>query len=160
MPDTILYSSADVAYIEANFVALSSRPPGPGPSYVLDDGREFYPKNYMDQEVDKARFIERLRRAMETCGVTLDPEKEWQSYLAGLYGVCLRDATPENVVRKEELLNRIDALLAELRACVDSLDELERDFAPDYDRVRFGRPTTRDTYITRVRKCFLAYATT
>lgn len=90
----------------------------------------------------------------------LDAEAEWQSYWAGLYGVCLRSATPENIVRKEMLLQRIDELLSGLRARVDDLDALEREFAPSYDRLRFGRPTTRDTHITRLRNSFLACATT
>jgi hypothetical protein len=37
---------------------------------------------------------------------------------------------------------------------VDELDSLERPFSPVYDRVRFGRPPTRDTHICDVRKTF------
>ena len=149
MRDTLPYTVADIAYIEANFVALSERPAGPGPSYVLDDGREFYPKDYQEQEVDEERFKARLMQEMERRGLSLDPDAEWEAYLAGLYGVCLRAATPENIVRKEALLNRIDDLVDKLRIAVGSLDALEREFAPDYDRLRFGRPTTRDTHITK-----------
>ena len=153
------FTPADIAYVEQNFVALTARPPGPGPSYVLDDGREFYPKDYREHETDEVRFKARLMQETQQSGVSLDIEQEWQAYLAGIYGVCLRSATPENIVRKEALLHRIDDLLGELGAAVDALDALEREFAPDYDRLRFGRPTTRDTHITRVRNAFLAYAT-
>ena len=157
MQAAIAFTSADIAYIEANFIALEEQPPGPGPSYVLEDGRAFYPRDYQDQEVDEGRFRQRMAREMQRLGFSdLDPDSEWKAYLAGLYGVCLRSATPENIVRKEELLHRIDGLLRGLREAVDALDALEREFAPDYDRARFGRPTTRDTHITKLRSSFLA----
>src|SRR6185437_16718884 len=101
--DTILeLTSDDVAYVEGNFICLHARPAnGPAPSYVLEDGREFYPADYFDQEMDETQFKARLRAEMETQNVTsIDPEETWQTYLEGIYGVCLRSATPENIVRK------------------------------------------------------------
>jgi hypothetical protein len=37
---------------------------------------------------------------------------------------------------------------------VSALDELERDFAPDYDRRRFDRPPTRDLLVAAPRERF------
>jgi hypothetical protein len=70
--------------------------------------------------------------------------------------------TPENIARKSALVAEIDRLLAaprpedadwssDLRASVDELDELERPFAPDYDRARWG-PSSRDRCITAARE--------
>ena len=131
MPDTITFSPGDIAYVEANFIVLNERPPGPGPSYIFGDGREFYPADYQEHEVDERRFKARMINEMQKHGMALDVESEWHAYLAGLYGVCLRHATPENIVRKEQLLARIDSLLSDLNAAVDALDSLEREFAPD-----------------------------
>src|SRR6185437_17005499 len=103
---------------------------------------------------------------METQNVTsIDPEETWQTYLEGIYGVCLRSATPENIVRKNALLERIEALtnspqehdpawVRALKTAVDSLDVLERPFSPHYDRKRFGKPPTRDSHIRNVRRRF------
>jgi Family of unknown function (DUF6058) len=79
--------------------------------------------------------------------------------LSGEYVVCLRSVTPEAIVRKGELIDRIEALLArgepsaELAAAVDELDALLRPFAP-YDRIRFGGPESRDRYVTALRQRF------
>ncbi|MGH3094268.1 MAG: DUF6058 family natural product biosynthesis protein, partial [Gaiellaceae bacterium] len=43
---------------------------------------------------------------------------------------------------------------AGLRRAVDELDELERPFAPHYDRARFGAPSSRDRLITAVREAY------
>jgi Family of unknown function (DUF6058) len=89
------------------------------------------------------------------------PRREWDAYLSGEYGVCLKQVTPETIVRKAALMARIETLLAEpdvadvewagaLRGAVDELDALERQFAA-FDRVRFGRPSSRDRLITGTR---------
>ena len=86
---------------------------------------------------------------------------EWDDYLSGRY-VCLRSVTPENMKRKNELVEGISNALAgpapaseewleRLHALVDELEELEPPFAP-YDRLRFGGPVSRDTLIDDVRR--------
>ena len=80
-----------------------------------------------------------------------DAEAELDAYLDGTYFVCLRDATVENVERKGFLVDEIRRRLAELRPLVEELDALERPFSPDYDRMRFGRPPTRDELIAPFR---------
>lgn len=166
METTCSFSASDIAYIERNFIELHSRPMhGPAPSYILGDGRQFYPRDYFDMEMDEARFKQRLHAEMLVQGVAMDIEETWQSYMSGLYGVCLHSATPENIVRKAALLESIQALISvpdesnsewvgALKRAVDALDVLERPFSPHYDRFRFGRPPTRDTYIRDVRQRF------
>jgi hypothetical protein len=66
--------------------------------------------------------------------------------------------------RKDELVDAIEAQLeqpepgssgwlVDLHALVDELDALEPPFAP-YDRLRFGRPVSRDRLIDDVRTQF------
>lgn len=162
--ETVAFTAADVSYIEANFICLQS-PPGnrPAPSYVLDDGREFYPPDYFELETSEPRFKNRLAAACAKEGIALlDPVETWAAYIEGVYGVCLHHATPENIARKNALLQRIEMLtgipdetnplwVAALKHAVDALDELERPFSPHYDRARFGRPPTRDSHITAIR---------
>lgn len=170
MQDTVLtqvFSAEDVAYIEEHFACLPVRPERePAPAYVLPDGRAFYPRDHADQETDEKRFKSRLRSAAVKEQIEpLDAEETWQTYMEGIYGVCLRRATPENIVRKAALLARIEALtvlpdeanpqwITDLKNAVDALDELERPFSPHFDRVRFGRPPTRDSHIHDVRRRF------
>lgn len=161
------FSRADVAYVEAHFVCLESRPAnGPAPSYVLDDGRAFYPPDYFEMETGEKHFKSRLAIACELEGIApLDADETWTAYMGGIYGVCLNSATPENIARKSALLARIEALIAApkedeqawitaLKDAVDALDAIERPFSPHYDRARFGRPPTRDSHITAVRQRF------
>lgn len=167
MDTTLEFTLDDIAYVERNFICLQERPAhGPAASYVLGDGREFFPPDYFEQETDEARFKARLSAEMRAQNAqTLDPDQAWRAYLKGIYGVCLHNATPENIVRKNALLERIDALAAApqqhdaawvhaLKSAVDSLDALERPFSPHYDRARFGRPPTRDSHIRDVRRRF------
>jgi hypothetical protein len=179
-------SDADVEYIRSGFVELdelcrrTSRDPAavraqieerllPRPSYILDDGREMVPPDYFDL-ADEAGgpaglrdlFVTRYGRAAASePEVPANAEEEWDAYLSGEYGVCLKQVTPETIVRKAALMARIETLLAEpdvadvewagaLRGAVDELDALERQFAA-FDRVRFGRPSSRDRLITGTR---------
>ena len=137
----------------------------PGPSYVLPDGTPMVPRDYFAL-VDDAGGVERARelfarRYVAAGGELALIDEEWAGYLTGAYGVCLRRATPETIVRKGELVAEIEQLLAEpapadlgwrdrLREAVDALDALERPFAPHYDRARWG-PSSRDRYITAPR---------
>jgi Family of unknown function (DUF6058) len=80
------------------------------------------------------------------------------------YGVCLRELTPETIVRKTDLVSSLCELLVlarptsrewrrSLREQVEELDELERNFAPDFDRgAGQERLPTRDLLITAARE--------
>jgi hypothetical protein len=74
----------------------------------------------------------------------------------------LRTVTPETIVRKAQLVDQIDAALADprprdadwrdaVRAAVDELDALERPFAP-LDEYRFGMRPTRRRFIDDPRE--------
>jgi hypothetical protein len=173
------FSSADIEYIRANYRKLETlcRQSGqdlaevqrlirarqlPAPSYVLPGGEEMVPEDYF-RLVNEARGPERLReeferRYRETGGAEHELAADWEGYMEGLYGVCLRQVSPETIVRKSELVISIEGLLAEakptdagwqsrLREEVQELDRLEREFSPDYDRSRFGSPPSRDRLI-------------
>jgi hypothetical protein len=178
------YTPADLEYVQANYLTLkqvcADRPESPEEiraliaqgrlpkaSYVLDDGSGMFPADYF-RFVDEAggpdalagRFAERLAAA----GAGDDLELHWQTYMDGIYGVCLWDVTPETIARKAKLVSSISELLMlarpaeedwrqRLRDEVNELDALERRFAPDYDRdeERFGRKPTRDLLIDVAR---------
>jgi hypothetical protein len=172
-------TAADVAYVRANYLTLDeacaerSETPDevrqaivrgelPQPSYVLPDGTEMVPADYFDlADAGRQDFA---RRFLAAGGAAAGLEEEWQGYLSGAYGVCLKEQSPENIVRKDRLVRTIEQLLEaprpqdpewsdELRTSVDELDLLERPFAPDYDRARWG-PSTRDRCITAARERF------
>ena len=83
------------------------------------------------------------------------------------YGVQAHPATIQQP--KGRLVDLIDALVdraacgedvqAPLRAAVDELDELEPPFT-GYDELRFGRPTSRQAWIERVRSAYLGHQVT
>ena len=145
----------------------------PQPSYVLDDGTELVWPDYFAL-VDAAGGVEglrdeyerRYRAALAKHGLDFDAgllERRWESYMEGISGICLREVNPETGVRKRFLIDEIERLLAdphpgdtgwasELRGRVDELDELEKPFAPDYDRARFV--PTRDTYVNDVHRAY------
>jgi Family of unknown function (DUF6058) len=169
-------TAADVAYVRANYLSLDQACEGrsetpdevrrliadgmlPQPSYVLPDGTELVPDDYFS--VADAGRDDFARRFLAAGGDAAALEEEWEGYLSGAYGVCLKEQSPENIVRKAELVGTIDGLLAEakpedpewgdrLRTSVAELDLLERPFAPAYDRARWG-PSSRDRYITAPR---------
>ena len=172
-----VFTDADLEYLQNHFVTLDEacdrsgadaaeirgRIAGgeiPAPSYVLDDGTELVPEDYFPL-LDRAEFT---RRYLAAGGDAAELAEDWEGYLSGLFGVCLREVTPETMVRKEQLvvsLTRLlehpqpedDAWRARLRREVDELDELEKPFAPDYDRSgRFPHPPTRDYLISAVRE--------
>jgi hypothetical protein len=144
----------------------------PGPSYALADGSEWFPSDYfalMDEAggVDGLQplFMERYVKAVLTSRAepfAEAPDEEWEGYLSGGYGVCLRRVSPETIVQKTVLIGRIRELLSApdtssntwkvlLRLAVDSLDDLERPFA-SWDRARFGGPVSRDLYVDAPRR--------
>jgi hypothetical protein len=172
-------TAADIAYVRANYVTLEEACAGrsesadevrgliaeqrlPQPSYVLPDGTEMVPVDYfMLADAGRKDFA---RRFLAAGGTASALEEEWDGYLSGAYGVCLKEQSPENIVRKDQLVRGIEGLLAEprpkdpewrqrLRTSVEELDRLERPFAPDYDRARWG-PSSRDRCITAPRERF------
>jgi hypothetical protein len=109
-------------------------------------------------------FERRLVAAAARLGHAVDVASEWEAYVAGLYGACLREVTPENIALKEFVVAALERRLADprpqegawcaaLRADVETLDGLTMPFAA-CDRIRFGKPTSRDRLITEVRARF------
>ena len=178
-------TDADVEYIRENFVpldelcaargqfadrvrALIAAGSLPAASYVLEDGTEMVPAEYFEL-IDEAGGEAALRglfarRYVAAAGDDDEVGSEWEGYLSGAYGVCLKHVTPENITHKSALVAEIEGLLAapepesadwraSLRASVDDLDELERPFAPHYDRARWG-PSSRDRCITAARELY------
>jgi hypothetical protein len=183
------FTDADVTYITANFVRLEALCAAraesaddvralveqrllPQPSYVLPDGTGMFPTDYFrlldEAGVDGLRdhFAARHRTATRAAQRARpdELERDWEAYLDGAYGVCLRHVTPETIVRKRVLVSSLCELLmlprpddAEwrrtLRCQIDELDELEREFAPDCDRSdAHGRPPTRDVLVRAARE--------
>jgi hypothetical protein len=182
------FTESDLAYVTGEYLTLDQLCAGraqtpdevadliererlPRPSYVLPDGTRLFPPDYF-AVLDDAGSVDEMRRhfdlrhraASSAIGLDIDPEKDWQGYLTGDYGVCLREVTPEAMVEKSALVAEIDMVTAvpavedeqwraRLREAVDGLDEIERPFT-DFDRQRWG-PTSRDTHVTAVRAQYL-----
>jgi Family of unknown function (DUF6058) len=161
-------TASDLRYIRVEFRIVESPIPDlPAPSYYDESGAAYVPHNYEDQETSRTRFFERARAEIERLGTGYDDEwiaDAWTAYWDGTYGMCLKDPSPENIVRKNRLIDRIARGLAllpknaasihELVIDVDALDALERPFC-EFDRRFFMRPVSRDTYIDDVRKLLL-----
>ena len=178
------YTAADLEYVQTNYVTLEqlcderAETPTevralidagrlPKPSYVLDDGTAMFPVDYfrfVDEAGGPAGLRERFEERFAATGGS-DLDLHWEAYLEGTYGVCLWDVTPETIARKAALVSSISELLMlarprqadwrrRLRAEVDELDALERQFTPDFDRdeERFGRKPTRDLLIDAARE--------
>jgi hypothetical protein len=142
----------------------------PQPTYVLDERIWMLPADYfrLADEAGGAELLEEhFRGRYEAAGGRADAlDDEWDAYLGGGYGVCLREVTPENIVRKGALVAELCELLVlarprsaswrrTLRARVDELDALEREFAPDFDRrAELDLPPTRDLLIDDPRRRF------
>jgi hypothetical protein len=164
---------AEVAYVRASYVPVDGSrhvrawmDAGlvPQASYVLPDGSEMVPADHLalvaeagNAERVPARFAERYRLAAEAAGVADELDDDWPAYLEGTYGICLRVVTPEAIVEKARLVQAIEALLtapdpasqawrSALNAHVEALDRQLRPF-PDFEHVRFGRPTSRQRLI-------------
>jgi hypothetical protein len=177
-------TDADLAYVRANFRPLAElcRERGerlaevqalvrdrrlPAASYVLLDGTEMVPDDYF-AFVDDVGGPQRLRQEFErryraAGGAADELDADWQGYVDGVYGICLRLVSPETIVRKSQLVESIGTLLehdalhdaewrAQLRRQVNELDALEREFSPDYDRQRFDGPPSRDLLIAAARE--------
>jgi len=181
-------TDADIDYMRDNYVTLDelcadrSETPEqvthlieqqvlPQPSYVLDDGTGFFPRDYFRLADEaggpnelRSTFAARYRAAREAEQADDGLEQVWETYLEGVWGICLRDVTPETIGRKNALVSSLSELLMlarpsspewrrALRAQVEELDALEREFSPDYDRGDAQeRLPTRDLLITAARE--------
>ena len=133
----------------------------PLPSYIRRDGTQMVARDLLELPDEAGGFDELPAWFARQWASPLDAVREWDAYLSGLY-VCLRSWRPENMRRKDRLVELIssqlerpdpdnDEWLAELHRLVDELDVLEPPFAP-YDRLRFGGPVSRDRLITAPRR--------
>jgi Family of unknown function (DUF6058) len=186
------FTDADRAYIRSNYVELEELCAGrdeepeevrrliaeglvPRPSYVVD-GVGMFPEDYfrLYDEAHGAARLKDLFEARYTAAAAADPgagtreaiASAWRAYLDGVWGQCLREVTPEAIVRKRTLVDSLCKLIAlprprsadwreRLRAEATELDELEREFAPDYDRAEWNeRPPTRDLLVEVARERF------
>jgi hypothetical protein len=166
----------DIAYVKESFVAMEDwirpyveRGILPQATYVLPDGTAMVPADHagllLEADGDGGAVAGAFRSRFVFAGGRPDEvDREHEAWLSGEYGACLRATTPEAIVAKSALIGAIEALLAgpaprhewwrgALRGAVDALDALEREFA-DYDRRRYGVPTSRDRLITETRECF------
>ena len=186
-------TEADRAYIRANYFELEDLCRGreetpdevrrliddgvlPQPSYTIDDVGMF-PADYF-QLPDESGGVDGLRELFEQryraaaaqypeLATHESVESAWRAYLRGTWGECLRQVTPETVVRKRALVSSLCKLIClprprqsewreRLRQEVNELDQIEREFAPNYDRAEAwnDRPPTRDLLIEAARARF------
>jgi hypothetical protein len=139
--DTTRLSDADLAYVRANFRPLAEvcaergqqveRVQAlivahllPAPSYVLPDGTEMVPADHFAL-VDEAGGHEGLREEFErrhraAGGPSGELEDDWQGYIDGIYGICLRSVSPETIVRKSQLAAAVGALLEQAAPTIGS----------------------------------------
>ncbi len=165
---------SDIQYIRANFIdirtfakelgetadsAFKRIQAGelPRPSYVFEDGTAYFPAHPRDLVCERDVFV--LRALAEAKRKNLDYGEEdalrdWDAFMGGGFSVCLKRATPENIIAKEALMRRIDWLREALHDAVDELDQLELPFSPIFDQTRFGLPPSRVRYITNIRERF------
>jgi hypothetical protein len=154
-----LAASASLGVDEIRRLMLANRLPLP--SYIHSDGTQMVPPDLLSLAKRAGGFEELPAWFARQWDSPQDAVREWDAYLSGKY-VCLRAATPENMRRKDELVDAITRELAHadpasadwlagLHQLVDELDEIEPLFAP-YDRLRFGGPVSRDRLITAVRQ--------
>ncbi len=170
------WAERDITYVKDSFVAMDDlirpyveRGILPQPTYVLPDGTAMVPPDHaqllLEADGDPSAVAQEFRtRFVFAGGDPDDVDREYHAWLSGEYGACLRATTPEAIVAKSALMRAIESLLADpapthgwwrgaLRGAVDALDALEREFA-EYDRLRYGAPTSRDRLITATRECF------
>ena len=156
-----LAAASGIGADELRRLMLSNRLPLP--SYICSDGRQMVARDLLELS-QRAGGFDRLPAWFAShFDESTQALEEWDSYLAGHY-VCLRSVTPENMKRKDELVEAIQAEVAapqpdslhwltRLHVLVDELDALEPPFAT-YDRLRFAGPVSRDRLIDAVRDSF------
>ena len=173
----------DDAYVREHFVPATSEAMGlmldgllPLPSYVLSDGTLMVPGAH-GELAEVAGGLDRLHDWFVAFWEE-DPaagEEEWAAYLSGQY-VCLRDVNPVRIRQKTERIADATEAVGLLR--LDPHDEIGRGLlgqAVDgvlgvpgldsillpmtaYDRLRFGGPTSRETWVDGPRAEFLTPA--
>jgi len=151
-----------VAWIEAGQL--------PRPTYLLPDGTPVFPPDLLELvrsagsvDVLPEHFSQRTELAARLLGFGANTrEADWEDYLSGEYGICLRQVIPETLILKEALVERIERALATPRPDdlrwrralafeIDGLDALIRPFAR-VDHVRFGKPTSRERLVDAPRR--------
>jgi hypothetical protein len=174
------FSPADVLYVTTEYRTMGELCDGtawsvadvealvaagrlPAATYVLPSGERRYPPDYFalvgsgDLTELPALFSARYLAAG---GTVAEADEDWQGFLSGEFGVCLRAVTPEAMVAKNRAIARVEELVeapapadeswcGALCAAVDDLDALLRPFT-DFDRERWG-DTSRDRLVGRVR---------
>jgi RimJ/RimL family protein N-acetyltransferase len=174
-------TAEDDAYVRQHFVpasddqlALMAAGLVPLPSYLLADGTPMVPADHLTL-AEWAGGPERLHDWFVAFWPD-DPataEDEWAAYLSGQY-VCLRRVDPGSIRRKTVMVEQARAAVAALRVDprdhlargslgeavdgglgVPGLDELLRPMTA-YDRLRFGGPSVRDTWVDAVREEFFS----
>ena len=142
----------------------------PRPAYALPDGTAMFPADLLalvraagGVDALPAHFARRTELAACLMGVGANTrESDWEDYLSGEYGICLRQVTPETLVLKETLVERIGKALETPRPDdarwrnalafqIDGLDALIRPFAR-VDAERFGRQTSRERLVDGPRR--------
>ncbi|GAA1911017.1 GNAT family N-acetyltransferase [Nocardioides hwasunensis] len=170
----------DDAYVREHFVAATPEALSlmlerrlPLPSYVLSDGTPMVPADHGGL-AEIAGGVEHLHDWFVAFWED-DPdtgEQEWSAYLSGQY-VCLREVNPFRIKQKTERVAEAAAAVDRLRhdphdpvargmlgeavdgvIAVPGLDSLLLPMTA-YDRLRFGGPTTRQTWVDRPREEFL-----
>jgi RimJ/RimL family protein N-acetyltransferase len=173
-------TAADDAYVREHFLAATLEAMQlmldgrlPLPSYVLGDGTPMVPAAH-GSLVEVAGGVDRLHDWFIAFWVE-DPaagEREWAQYLSGQY-VCLREVLPFRIKQKNERVAEAAAAVDLLRRdphdpiargmlgeavdgviAVPGLDALLLPMTA-YDRLRFGGPTVRETWVDAPRREFL-----
>lgn len=174
-------TAGDDAYVREHFVEVGSDAvlrdmlAGrlPLPSYLLSDGTPMVPADHA-RLAEVAGGTDRLHDWFVSFWPD-DPataEDEWGHYLSGRY-VCLRDVTPVRITQKAARVAQAQAAVDALRrdrrdpvargmlgeavngvVGVLGLDELLLPMT-DHDRLRFGGPTVRETWVEAPRREFL-----
>src|SRR5689334_2983707 len=116
-PIALATTPADIAYVEARFVRFEGLARGlhgerdwmgrelPRATYRTADGALWFARDWWRLFDDaggaaavRPLFERRLAAAAGRIGHAVDAASEWEAYVAGLYGACLREVTPENMV--------------------------------------------------------------
>lgn len=174
----------DDAYVREHFVEVEGDPVLremladrlPLPSYLLSDGTPMVPADH-GRLAEVAGGSARLHDWFVAFWAE-DPvtgEEEWGHYLSGRY-VCLREVTPVTIRQKTERVAEANAAVAVLRG--DPHDPVARAMLGEavdgvlgvvgleqlllpmtrHDRLRFGGPTVRETWVEEPRREFLTPA--
>ena len=140
----------------------------PRPAYLLPDGTAMFPGDLValarsagGVDLLPAHFARRIELATGLIGASTRAS-DWEDYLSGEFGICLRQVTPETMVLKETLVERIGQALEAPRPDdprwrnvlafqIDGLDALVRPFAR-VDQDRFGQQTSRERLVEGPRR--------